>query len=108
VDAFLNGKKELKNDITEQLNLWKNNHDVLVKTINHSPILKEIEPLSLNLKFLSVTGLETLSLLDKKQKPKEDWQKAADKLLLEAKKSYGQTELMIVSAIEKFVSAVKK
>lgn len=107
VDEFLSGKKELKNDITEQLNLWKNNHDILVKTISHSPILKEIEPLSLNLKFLSITGLETLSLLDKKQKPKEDWLKATDKLLLEAKKSYGQTELMIVSAIEKLVSAVK-
>ncbi|MFA6978440.1 MAG: family 20 glycosylhydrolase [Ignavibacteriaceae bacterium] len=108
VDEFLSGKKKLKNEITAQLNLWKDNHDKLVKTINLSPILKEIEPLSLNLKLLSETGLETLSLLDKKQKPKEDWVKATDKLLLEAKISYGQTELMIVSAVEKLVNAVKK
>ncbi|MDP3148280.1 MAG: family 20 glycosylhydrolase [Ignavibacteria bacterium] len=105
---FLAGKKELKKEIIVQLNLWKNNHEKLVKTINLSPILKEIEPLSLNLKLISEAGLETLSLLDKKQKPKEDWIKATDNLLLEAKKPYGQTELMIVSAIEKLVNAVKK
>jgi len=108
VDEFLNGKKELKNKITAQLTLWRNNHEKLAKTINLSPIIKEIEPLSLNLKLLSEAGLETLSLLDKKQKPKEDWIKATDKLLLEAKKSYGQTELMIVSAVEKLVNEVKK
>jgi len=108
VDEFLNGKKELKNKITAQLTLWRNNHEKLAKTINLSPIIKEIEPLSLNLKLLSEAGLETLSLLDKKQKPKEDWIKATDKLLLEAKKSYGQTELMIVSGVEKLVGAVKK
>ena len=108
VDEFLNGKKELKNKITAQLTLWRNNHEKLAKTINLSPIIKEIEPLSLNLKLLSEAGLETLSLLDKKQKPKEDWIKATDKLLLEAKKSYGQTELMIVSGVEKLVNEVKK
>lgn len=107
VDEFLNGKKELRKDIAAQLNLWKNNHEKLVQTIKLSPILKEIEPLSLNLKLLSETGLETLSLLDKKQKPKEDWLKATDKFLLEAKKSYGQTELMIVSAVEKLVKTAK-
>lgn len=108
VDEFLSGKKELKNEIATQLTLWKNNHQKLAKTIKLSPVLKEIEPLSLNLKLLSETGLETLSLLDKKQKPKEDWLKATDKLLLEAKKSYGQTELMIVSAVEKLVNAMRK
>jgi len=107
VDEFLAGKKELKNEITTQLNFWKENHDKLVKTINVSPILKEIEPLSLNLKLLSETGLEILSLLDKKQKAKGDWLNTTDKLLLEAKKSYGQTELMIVSAVEKLVNAVR-
>ena len=107
VDEFLAGKKELKNEITAQLTLWKNNHDILAHAIKFSPILKEIEPLSLNLKLLSEKGLETISLLDKKQKPKEDWLKATDELLLEAKKSYGQTELMIVSGIEELVNAVK-
>ncbi|MFA4924069.1 MAG: family 20 glycosylhydrolase, partial [Ignavibacteriaceae bacterium] len=108
VDEFLAGKKELKNEITAQLNLWKNNHNKLEQTITLSPILKEIEPLSLNLKLLSETGLETLSLLDKKQKPEETWLKEKENLLREAKKPYGQTELMIVSAIEKLMDAVKK
>lgn len=108
VDEFLAGKKELKNDITAQLTLWKNNHNKLERTINLSPVIKEIEPLSLNLNLLSETGLEILSLLEKKQKPKEAWLKEKENLLLESKKPYGQTELMIVSAIEKLLNAVKK
>ncbi|MFA4923744.1 MAG: family 20 glycosylhydrolase, partial [Ignavibacteriaceae bacterium] len=108
VDEYLTGKKELKSEITAQLNLWKNNHNKLAKTINLSPVLKEIEPLSLNLKLLSETGLEVLSLLEKKQKPEATWLKEKENLLLEAKKPYGQTELMIVSAVEKLVNGVKK
>jgi hexosaminidase len=108
VDEYLAGKKELKNEITTQLTLWKNNHDKLGKTISLSPILKEIEPLSLNLKLISETGLEVFSFLDKKQKPEEAWLKEKENLLVEAKKPYGQTELMIVSGVEKLINAVKK
>lgn len=107
VDEFLAGKKELKNEISAQLNLWKINHEKLTKTINRSPVLKEIEPLSLNLKLLSETGLEIISLLDKKLKQNVTWSKEKENLLLESKKSYGQAELMIVSAIEKLVKAVQ-
>jgi len=108
VDEFLAGKKESKNKISSQLIVWKENHSKLQQIIDHSPVLKEIEPLSFNLKQLSETGMEILSFLDKKQKPKESWIKEKENLLVESKKSYGQAELMMVGAIEKLVNAVKQ
>jgi len=107
VDDFLAGKKELKDEIVNSLTLWKKNSQNLIKIIEKQPILKEIESLSDALVFLSDYGLIAVSLMDKQTKADAEFMLKFSHHAEWGKKSYGQAELMIVSAIEKLVNAVK-
>ncbi len=108
VDEFLQKKdQKTADELKSCLNIWKGNHQKLIELINVSPILKEIEPLSANLADISGTGLEAISLLLSDSKADSDWSSKNMELLEEAKKPYGQTEIMITSAIEKLINSVK-
>ena len=109
VDDYLKSHKDnLANEIQYYLNQWISNHDSLELIINHSPILKEIEPLSYNLKQVSIIGLETLSFLASKQKPKADWFDKSLLIVNDAKKSYGHVEFAIIEPIEKLLIECNK
>lgn len=109
VDSYLQSYNEkLANEIQHYLNLWINNHDSLKVLISHSPILKEIETLSYNLKLISIIGLEALSLITSKQKPRAEWVYKSLLILNEAKKSYGHVELVIIEPIEKLLFECNK
>ena len=89
------------------LNKWQANHLNLLRTMYLSPVIREIEPLSENLKNLSEVGLEALQLIKQGEKAPVKWLDKANVMIEEAKKPYGQVELRIVDSIEKLVEKSK-
>ncbi len=107
VDEFLKGGKEFKESVVFWLKLWRDNYPELEKTIKVSPILKEIEPMSANLKNISEAGLEAVNLISENKAADKGWTDQKLQLIEAAKKPYGQVELEMVPAIEKLIKAVK-
>ncbi len=89
--------------IKNYLMTWKNNHTQLVQTIKKSPVLKEIETLSQDLSNSAAIGLDSFHYLKNQQKADSTWIKNSMEVLKNAKVPRGQSELMILSAIEKLV-----
>jgi len=87
------------------LSIWRDNHAQLVEIIKVSPILKEIESMSADLKAMAELGLEATKALAKHKRLKKKVLKSADKLFEKAQKPRGQVELMIVPSIRKLVAA---
>jgi len=109
VDSLLvnNGKgngnlQKVKNYLT----LWKENHTQLSRTIKKSPVLKEIETLSENLSTTAHIALESFNFLENEQKADSTWVANSLELLQSARAPGGQTELMILPAVEKLVKKV--
>ncbi|HGY55167.1 MAG TPA: beta-hexosaminidase [Caldithrix abyssi] len=96
-----------KEQITEWLRLWKSNHTRLEKIIRHSPILREIEKHSQNLSRCAEIGLQALALLNDGETADPSWLEQSATILQEAKTPHGQTELMILPAIEALLEEVK-
>jgi hexosaminidase len=94
--------------ITTRLVLWRDNHAALLPTIKSSPILAEIESLSQNLSEIAAIGLEALKFLENNQTSTAGWKEEKLKSINRAKEPRGQTELMVVSAIEKLIAAVSE
>lgn len=86
------------------LQTWINNHHLIEEQAKQSPMVKELVPLSKALKELSQLGLE---LVDNVQNGTPMTIKNTEEILENAKKSYGQVEMQIVSAIEKLLEAGK-
>jgi hexosaminidase len=107
VDRYLaqRNSDHLDSQIKSWLVLWQDNHAELLKTIKASPALVEIESLSKDLSEISAIGLEALAMLEGRQQAAETWQKEQLDLLQKAREPRGQAELMVVSAIEKLVTA---
>lgn len=107
-DYLEGGRKDRykEKQIKEWLVLWQDNHEDLSDIINKSPVLREIESLSQDLSDGALIGLEALKLLSERKKMNNDWLKPRLAMLERAKKPRGQTELMVVSAMEKLVKAV--
>jgi hexosaminidase len=106
VDSLLvnngNGNGNLES-IKNYLKIWKNNHSLLTQTIKKSPVLKEIEPLSQDLSTLANIGLESFQYLENKHKADSTWIENSLEVLKKSRVPRGQTELMIIPAIEKLV-----
>ena len=107
VNEFLKGNTEFEQNITFWLNLWKDNYQNLEKTIKLSPILKEIEPMSKNLRDVSNAGLEAIKLISSNQRVDTNWVNQKMELINAANKPYGQVELEMVPSIEKLIKAVR-
>jgi len=95
-----------KSQLRQQLILWQNNHTDLVATINNSPVLKEIESLSLDLSDVARIGLEAINYLDEQETPESEWIETSKSAIDKAKEPRGQTELMIIPGIELLVDYV--
>jgi hexosaminidase len=103
VDQFLSGDETYLDKIESLLTLWKKNHKGLLKTIEISPILKEIESASKDLSNIATAGLEAIEYINNDQKQKKDWLNSKLKLIQKAEVPRGQTEIMVVSAIKKLL-----
>ncbi|MBN1999073.1 family 20 glycosylhydrolase [candidate division KSB1 bacterium] len=109
VDAYFSEPAQSKLDkMKETLDVWNANHDKLLTTIGISPVLKEIESLSADLSACAQIGLEAIALVENGTRADEDWIKEKLETLEKAKAPRGQTELMIVSAVEKLVKRAGK
>ena len=111
VDLFLSDKNKnsgLLSEITEWLHLWQVNHKKLQKTIALSPVLIEIEPQSANLNSCADIGLQAIEYIQKGQKPPQNWLDIQSETIKKIKQPVAQTELMILSAIEKLVKKAGK
>ncbi|MBN2245075.1 MAG: family 20 glycosylhydrolase, partial [Candidatus Aminicenantes bacterium] len=111
IDQYLNQKsknKALYEAIKTKLIQWESNHAQLENNLKHSPILWEIITLSEDLSHASRIGLEALEYLQNNTRPSEQWVESSLLFLEKAREQRGQTELMIISPIEKLVHNTKK
>jgi hexosaminidase len=111
VDEYLERRNQ-DHTSTEQikfsLGLWRDNHQALLPVIKASPVLAEIESLSKDLSEIAVIGLEALTFLKQNQPAAASWKDEKLEALSRAKEPRGQTELMVVSAVEKLVVAASE
>jgi hexosaminidase len=108
VDNYIRNKDKVSlQKIRQMLEKWQANHEKFAETMNISPIVRELEPLSMNLKNLSQVGLESLQLIKQGNRAPVTWLDKAGAIIEEAKKPYGQVELRIVDPIEKLVEFSK-
>ena len=106
VDLFLTAKAEDQNMVNEiRFNLvsWRDNHRELLKMIQISPILNEIELLSADLSRCAIIGLEALKMIESGSKSNEEWRENSLRVLKNAGNPRGQCELMVIDAIEKLL-----
>ena len=105
VKAYLSTKHDSTKlqSIEKWLNLWKNNHSHLIKIINKSPILQEIKPLSEDLRRVSLIGLESLNYIESGQRADKGWVNKKLEILKKAWLPKGETQLMIIPAVEELV-----
>jgi len=87
---------------------WKYNHEDLVEIIRRSPALLEIKSLSEDLSTVAVIGLEALDYIKNGQRADAGWVSAKKDVLKRARVPRGQTELMIIPAIEALVDYAGK
>jgi len=95
-------------ELTAMLQSWKSNHDELKKTINLSPVLKEIETLSQDLSSISTVGIEAIEYVKKGKPAPDKWLAESKAALVQAKEPRGQAELAIAPAIEKLIKSCEK
>jgi hexosaminidase len=108
VDAWLENKNEnLAASLKKWLLLWQENHSALVELVAQSPVLAEIASLSDDLMKIAGTGLQAMAKIEIGEKAGEAWLARANAAIAKAKEPRGQTELMVVSAIEKLVQEVE-
>ncbi len=100
-DGGKNSKQEKM--IRERLVLWQENHADLREIIHNSPVLQEIESLSQDLSDCALIGLEALKLIATHRGKNRAWLKERMIIINRAKVPRGETECMVILAIEKLV-----
>jgi hexosaminidase len=100
--------KNIKASLKEVLTCLQNNHKNFLQTVSLSPVLKEIVPLSENLYKLAGAGLKALNAVENGKELSSDERQELLKTVKEAKKPYGQVEIMITSAIEELINMTAK
>ncbi|MCW3118371.1 MAG: beta-N-acetylhexosaminidase [Chitinophagaceae bacterium] len=106
VDSFLvSPSPSLEKKITEQLVLWKENHDLFLMTLHNSPVLKEAESLSENLSRMATAGLEAIGLIHQHQTADNNWLQQQQTLFKNAKEQGGRCDLQVVIPIEKLIKS---
>jgi len=105
-DYLQDPTREKAGQIKVWLARWKNNHETLMETIGHSPVLREIAPLSETLRDVAGVGLEAIDYLQTESTPPADWLDTNMVILQNAEKPQAEVELRIVSAVEKLATTV--
>jgi len=106
VDAYELGRRsQTKDSIKSQLQVWRDNHDKILRLIERSPALKEVEGLSKKLKTVAELGLEALSIKSEGLTPSErkDWYDAAMRTLSASAEQNARTTLQIIEPLRKLV-----
>ena len=93
--------------IIAQFQVWAQNHEELVPIIEKSPILREIESLSEDLKTISLIGLELMSAIERGDTISNEKAQEYTDSIKAAKKSRGQVELQVVQPVEQLLNYAK-
>lgn len=108
IDRFIADKNETdKDSIRAWLYRWRDNHDKLKPVMQKSPIIWEMDSLSMNLSNLATIGIEAMNLIRENKKAPSPWLDKAYAFINEAKKPYGQVELRLVEPIQKLIDYAK-
>ena len=99
--------KAMAEAIRHYLKLWASNHSNLVKIIQKTPVLKEVETLSADLAVISKIGLEAIIFLEGDQKAQKSWHDSSMHKIQLASKPRGQTEIAMIKGIQKLLDNVK-
>jgi hexosaminidase len=91
--------------IEARLKEWRDNHILLLPILETSFLLKEIGPLSQDVKDLADAGLRALKYLEHRQTPSKEWLKRVKKILERPEKSESELIIRIVPAIRKLIEA---
>jgi len=89
-----------------ELLVWQANHAAVETTLQSSPGLREMEPMSRALSDTASIGLEALSAAASDQMMDAGWLLPRLERLLEAREPVAQTELMIVDPVAKLLCLV--
>jgi len=108
VDQFLLGDNTKLDTIISLLTLWKNNHKELLKTIEISPILNEIESASEDLSIIAAICLEAIEFIINNENQNEEWLNSKLKIIQQAEVPRGQTEIMVVIPIKNIIIKASK
>ena len=111
VDHYLSGgaqDAESGERIKMYFDKWADNHAALLRIIDQSPVLREIESLSDDLRGISLVGLEVMAALEKGETISASRADEFDKVIERAKKDRAQVELMVVEPVEKLFRACSK
>ena len=102
VDSYLTSNSEKdKQNIIEQLTIWAKNHDQFQELAKASPILRDALPISKSLSNSAIVCLEFMRL-EKNSRTDTDT-KQINSVFSEAKKPCMETELMVITAMEKLL-----
>lgn len=107
VNTYLAGSPEC-DDVKAELTRWAANHQKALPNIQRSPMLQEIEFLSRSLSAAAGLGLEALAFLETNETPKAGWFVNARRVLEDARKQGGRTELQIVSGLTALVDHLER
>jgi hexosaminidase len=92
-------------ELAQMLAEWQASAAALGPTIDRSPALKEIKPLTKGLSDLGEVGSQALSYLKLGTPPAREWREASMLRLDEAAKPYAALEFMVVPAVKQLVLA---
>ena len=107
IDRYLDKQNpEDGEEIKGRLLLIKENYQILIPTVNNSPILKEIEPLSRNLSDLAGIGLEALKFIENHTSADTGWINKANLVLNKSLAPYGKVNIAIVKELKRLIQAV--
>lgn len=106
VDRFIeNPRANRPTQLKEQLNIWLGLPERLQVVFVTSPIAAEIKPQSQNLAKLADFALQAINAIDGNTTLANSVYDSGMAAIAQAKKPVAQTELMIVSAVEKLLKA---
>jgi hexosaminidase len=110
VDKYTKGDTNNINLIKYNLTVWNGDRKELKDIIHNSPILWEIDSLSIELQTASAIGLKAITFLKNSEKTDTAWVNAEIKILEKCKKTYGQVKLAVINPIEELVKlcAIKR
>ncbi len=94
---------EMAERINLHFDIWAENHVRLLPIIDNSPVLREIETLSKDLRQISIIGLELMESIKLNEKIAAERAEDMKKVLQSAKKQRGEVELQVVEPIEKLL-----
>ncbi len=108
VESFISSEEpEILDKLRLMLTKWKNNHREITALTEQAPAIAEIIPLSENLMKLADNALNAIEIYSGRGELVDKKENNSQQIFEEAKKPFGQAELVIVDDIKKFTDFLR-